>query len=651
MQRTIRILRVTLPIAFFGFVLLIAVSWNRARIQKDRSITQPVTSKIRPVDKPQIESKTFEDTQTVAGRVASHIRATRVVAFQSGWNTLENVQLTIFRPTGLTYELVCPEAQFNSETKEADAKGGVKVTSSDGVEMTTAEIHFDGNRLTNHIPVQFKIDRWTGNAGALDLDVQAEMLRLYERVDATMQPADATDSPMNLKAQEGIYRRKDNNVDFTTNVVMTRDTDRLTGDHMLARFGGDRKSLLGVEGQGHININMADTEESNGVTGRKEITCDRFWSEVANGQISAINAAGDQSLAHAVVEGPPKRDLVAKTFRVGLTNKQVSEMRAEWQVVMKEFGEISREMTTDHLTVYFDPRQHHATNAAIEGNFHYKDPKNEASAVRANYDIINDHVVLTATPGFDATVTSDGQTLKAKLIEFSPRAGTAKATGEVIAQLVSKQNGPSADSTNIFPANKPVFVNSDMVTMRQANKLAVFTGHVRAWQETNTLFSEEMQVQGMGDQVAARGNVRTFLYNTSGTEQRKTPMQTRSDHFAAHKNDRRIELLGNVNIDDDQRHMTAEKATFFFDLSRKLDRIEAENKVVLVEQPTSRKGTGEKAIYYVNRRVIHMSGTPATVTAPNGTVTGEQIAIDLARNKVEIMSPTSATKGTYKQQP
>jgi len=159
-----------------------------------------------------------------------------------------------------------------------------------------------------------------------------------------------------------------------------------------------------------------------------------------------------------------------------------------------------------------------------------------------------------------------------------------------------------------------------------------------------------MQVQGMGDQINARGNVRTSLYNTAGTDQRKTPMLTRSDHFAAHKAERRIDLLGNVKIDDEQRHLTAEKATFYFDSAKKLERIEAENKIVLLEQPAGRKGTGDKATYFVNRRVIYMNGSPATVTSPNGSVSGDQIAIDLARNKVEIMSPTSATKGTYKPQ-
>jgi len=38
--------------------------------------------------------------------------------------------------------------------------------------------------------------------------------------------------------------------------------------------------------------------------------------------------------------------------------------------------------------------------------------------------------VLTASSGFDPTVVSDGQTVKAKQIEFSPKGGTAKATGE-----------------------------------------------------------------------------------------------------------------------------------------------------------------------------------------------------------------------------
>src|SRR5216117_846225 len=205
MQRTIRFLRIALPIAFVAFLLLIALSWNRNRIAKDKNVSEPVAT-TRPV-KAIAESKKFEDTQTIGGRVVSHIVAERVVAYKSAWNTLEDVRLTLYRQNGLTYELSCPNAEFNGETKEADAKGGVKVTSSDGVEIATAEIHYDGNRLTNNIPVEFKIDRWQGNAGALDLDVQAETLHLARRIDETMTPALATEPPMTIKAADGVFRR------------------------------------------------------------------------------------------------------------------------------------------------------------------------------------------------------------------------------------------------------------------------------------------------------------------------------------------------------------------------------------------------------------------------------------------------------------
>ncbi|HEY3053153.1 MAG TPA: LPS export ABC transporter periplasmic protein LptC [Thermoanaerobaculia bacterium] len=649
MQRTIRILRVALPIAFVAFVLLIALSWNRNRVKKEKSVSEPIAT-TRTGDKPQAESKGFEDTQTIGGRVVSHIVAKRVVAYKSSWNTLEDVHLTLYRQSGLTYELSCPQAQFNGETKEADAQGGVKVTSSDGVEISTAQIHYDGNRLTNDIPVQFKIDRWDGNAGALDLDVQAETLHLSKHVDATTTPV-ATEPPMTIKALDGVFRRRENDVTFTQHAVMTRGADSVAADKMSGRFSQDRKKLVAMEGSGHVQMVMsAAAQPGENLGGRKVIDCERFFSELGpDGQIAAINAVGEPGLAHAVLDGPPKRDIVARTFRIALANRAVHEIKAEWDVVMKELGEVTRESSADHVTVTFDPAQHRAVSAFIEGAFKYHDPKTDASAVRANYDIANDRVLLTATPGYDPTVTSEGSVLKAKQIEFSPRGQTARATGAVIAQLVSK-GGPSADSTNIFPggSKQPVFVNSDSLLMRQATKIAVFTGNVRAWQENNTLLAQELQIQGNGQIVTAHGGVRTILYN-AGAEARKTPVQSKSDQLVARRNDRRLELSGNVQIDDESRTVTAEKATFYFDANRKIDHIDAETKVVVVEKPTNRRMAGDKATYFVNKKLVTVNGSPATATGPQGSVSGQQIVFDLVRNHVQVVSPTGKTELNYKQ--
>jgi lipopolysaccharide transport protein LptA len=156
-------------------------------------------------------------------------------------------------------------------------------------------------------------------------------------------------------------------------------------------------------------------------------------------------------------------------------------------------------------------------------------------------------------------------------------------------------------------------------------------------------------VLGAGDSITARGNVRATLYNT-GTEARKVPLQSKSEQLIARRSDRQIDLLGGVVIVDETRTVSAEKATLFFDEQRKIQRIEAHEKVVLVEKAGNRKGTGDKAIYHVKQKMAYLHGTPATATEPQGTLSGQQIVFDLNRNRVQVLSPTGETQGTFKQQ-
>lgn len=653
MQRTIRVLKVALPILLLAFIAALVLNWRKTTIQRGDRDDVAVTSTQRPGDRGVAEGMAFEDVQTIGGRVVSRIRARRVVSHESGWTTLEEAYLTIYRANGLTYEVVCPQAQFHSETKEAVAKGGVRVATSDGIEIRTAEIAFDGNRLTNDIPLEFKIDRWDGKAGALDLDVAGETLRLHKNVTAVMAPANPAEMPMTLTGEQSIFHRRENTVTFDKKVEMVRGPENVKVDWMIGRFTQDRKQLVGLEGNGNAVIVMAgSTAPGEDLGGRKEITCDGFFTEVGPaGEITAINARSEAQPARAILDGPPRRDISARGFRVAMANNAVTEIKADWQVVMKELGEPAREILAEHVTVYFDPNSRRARSAYLEGNFKYTDPKTTASAFRANYDIAGDRIVLTTDPGWQATVVSDGHTLKAKTIEFSPRAQTARASGSVIAQLASRGKGSvSADATTLFPSNSaPVFVNSDELFMRQTDRSAVFTGNVRAWQETNTIVSNELHVQGAGDALSARGNVRTMLYN-SADPARRTPVQSTSEQLVARRTDRRIDLVGKVVIIDDARRLESEKTSLFFNAAQKIQRIEAETNVRVTEIPTSRKGQGDKAIYNVDKKMIYMYGSPATVSEPKGSFSGEQIVFDLTRNKVQVVSPGGQTTGTYKHE-
>lgn len=654
MQRTIRVLRIALPFVIIAFIAYIALNWNGRTRHHRNSPATPITSTQRPDDRAGAESMAFEDVQTIGGRVVSRIVARRVVAFpESGWNTLEGVKMTLYRENGLTYELGCPEAQFNSRTKEAEAKGGVRLSSSDGVEIVTAEIRYDGARLTNEVAVQFRVDRWQGKAGALDLDVQGETLRLFKNVEADMIMVQPDEVPLKISGVESIFRRHENTSEWRDHVRMDRGPERVSSDWMLGRFTQDRRQLTGLEGNGNVVIVMAaNAAPGEDLGGRKEITCDHYHTELGpDGQIGALVAtATGAAPVHAVLDGPPKRDIVARVVRVGLANRVVSDIKADSQVTMKELGADPREVRAEHVVVWFDPATRHARAADLEGGFHYSDAKNTASAFRAKYDIVNDKITLTTDPGWQATVVADGQTLKAKTIEFSPKAQTAHASGAVIAELVSKGGGAAPNATTLFPGgNKPVFVNSDDLVLRQASKIALFTGRVRAWQDNNTLLANELQMQGTGETITARGGVRTLLYNT-GTDARKTPLQTRSDQLVARKAERRIDLVGTVNIVDESRNLKSDKAAFYFDDKNKIQRIEPEGSVDVADSVTKRKGAGDKAVYQVDKKMIFLSGNPATISDPTGSVSGQQISFDLARNRVQVMSPEGQTKGTYKHE-
>jgi lipopolysaccharide transport protein LptA len=185
--------------------------------------------------------------------------------------------------------------------------------------------------------------------------------------------------------------------------------------------------------------------------------------------------------------------------------------------------------------------------------------------------------------------------------------------------------------------------------MRQSNKQAVFSGNVKAWQVNNTLLAQELQVQGNGEVITARTNVTTTLYN-AGTENRKIPVRSKSDQLVARRNDHRIELSGNVEINDDQRTMNGEQATFFFDNNRKIEHVEAMNKVVVVEKTANRKMTGDKMTYYLAKRMVYVDGNPATGVDPRGSISANQIVYDIARGLMTAGSaPASKTEIIYKQ--
>lgn len=641
MHSTVRTLRIALPIAFFLFVaLLVAMYTSNARRASAARPTE--TSTLRGDDRPQLVTFEFEDTQTVAGRVVSKIQAQRMIGFSSGWYTLEGVEITIFRRSGQTYQIACPAAQFNATTKEAEAKGGVKVSSSDGLRIATDALVFDGNRMLNEIPVHFGIDLWSGTAGGVDLNVEHESVRLIRGIHATLAPQTPQEPPVQADAGEIVFYRGKGEVTLTEKVRATRATDRFEVDAMTARFAEDRNTLVGLEGFGNLLAKLGAPAAAM-PAGEKSISGERFAAEMGpKGEIVAVNIIGDQRPAKALMPDVPPRELEARLIRIGLSAGVLTEIRADGNVSMIEKGPSNRRVTAGRVTVYFDRATRQALSGLLEMGVAFTDGKTEAVADRGNYDIAGDRVILTGTPTAVPSAKNELQSIRAARLELSPKDGMMRADGSVVAQLRSKP-GASPDAGLFGGSGKaPIFVNSDSFVTRRSTRQSAFSGNVRAWQGENLLLANDVLITGAGEAIQATGKVRATLHNTK-VQGRNAPLAAQAERLAARKESREVELEGQVVIEDDGRKLTADRATIYLDAAQKIERVEATGNVVLAEPATGRKATGSKAVYRLTQRMIHLDGTPAVLEDQRGTVKGTRIIFDLAKNRVDVASSSEAT--------
>lgn len=648
MVRSVRILRIVLPILFVAFLALIVVSYS-ANSRRGQNVTEPVRSDIRQQDEPRLVATEFEDVQTIGGKIVSRIRARRTMGFESGWYTLEDVHLTMYRDGGDSYELSAPQAQFKAETKEAEAAGGVRVTSSDGVLIETETIHFDGSRLVNRVPVRFKADQWEGNAGSVDFNLTSERLRLGDGLRGTLRSTAPGSPPVAIRANEASFDRMAGEALFRGDVVVTRAADTMATETITARFDKERQELSALEGCCGVVMTIAPGSSLAPQAGSTVVRAERFFSDIGpGGEIRAVYAQGGGSAAVADLAGPPARRVEAQEFRVVFGDRGVSQLEASGNAVITETGPTPRTVRAAKMITWFDPVNGKPASAQLEGNLQYSDARNKATAQKATFDFVADRVLLLSVPGALPAVTTDAQSLTAQQIEANPKSGIVRANGSVKARFVSGRGSSTFGGSGIFPESEsPVFVNSDSLVLQQKEQLALFSGQVRAWQDDNILLANEMRVEQAGGSLTASGNVRAVLYN-AGQRESRSPVKASASTLTARRGEKTARLQDEVRIDDQGRTLSASSAEFLFGADDQLERVEATGSVEVSEKAAGRKGTGERLLYRVPQKMIHLEGSPATVSDPQGTVKGSEIVFDLARDRVEVLRGEGRTEATYR---
>lgn len=640
MTPAVRILRVALPIIFVGFVVLIVLSFT-ANERKDEESGEPAAG-LRRNERPQRIGEQFEGVQTIGGRTVLRIKAQRTVGFESGWYTLEDVELTVYRAGGQTYEVTSAQAQVHAESKELEATEGVRLRSADGLEISTESLRFDGSELIGREPLDFRMRTWQGRAGALQLNVREETVRLTGGVDAAT-PANEDMPATALRADRADFNRATGEVLLEGSVQVKRALDSFQSDRATVRVDLATDRIRSINGEGNARVLMprgAEGSDSGAVT----VRADRFAGEFdPQGQLAAVQALG--APARADLTGPPARTITAPSFRMHMPGGQLTEIQGTGgvRVVEQVPGGNLRQIDAQTASAILNPATREVTTVQAQGGVRIRDAQVAGEGDRAVWDLALQRIILTSAPPRLPTLTTPEQVLRASRLDISLSGSTLTAEGQVYASMRSA----GADNA-VFQSSGPVFVNAESGVFSRSNNTALFQGNVRAWQGSDTLLANELRITHETGVVTAAGNVRTQLtQRTNAGGAGPGMIRTSSRTLVARRNDNRIELEGDVTVNEQGRVVQSDEAVVLVDGNGTLRRVEASGNLTLAEAATGRKGAGSRAVYEPGKNTIILDGEPARISDARGEVRGRQILFDLGKNRVEVLSGSEPTEATY----
>lgn len=224
----------------------------------------------------------------------------------------------------------------------------------------------------------------------------------------------------------------------------------------------------------------------------------------------------------------------------------------------------------------------------------------------------------------------DPKTLKLKAIFTGDNAKQITGSEVFITKFAMKtfRNG---DTNQI-----EVIVEAPECLLDRNNSVASSAGRIKAYtaatnlyiegegffcQQTNALLiiSNKVETVIRKDFIKARSkNTDSLATSSTATNQ---VLKIFSDHFQFLYESNLVTYTGNVRVDDPQMELTCDVLNIFLTTNKTIQRITAENRVVIVNKKDNSRATGERAIYIINtnQEIVELVGHP---TWSDGVRTG-----------------------------
>jgi lipopolysaccharide export system protein LptA len=545
----------------------------------------------------------------------------------------------------------------------AEFSGRVKLTTSDGIVVTTENATYNDEEQMTRIPgpMEFKKGRMTGSGVGATYDQARSVLWLLDQAKVDVAPDKKGSGAIHVTAKAAGMARAEHYLKFQGNERIT--TMELRGNSSMTGKPGSS----GPQDMRATNIDLLYAEDGRTLQAAKLVENASIQLPGAKGKTGRRIAGKAMEIAMApdgatvtnlsanenvLVDLPPDGDAPARRIRSaslmatgpaggGIQNATFSgnvEYR-EARGARGKLTEIDRTARSERLDVKTKPGFGDIEQANFHSNVHFTDgPNTVADAPTAVYNIAQDRLELSPGDGDKGPGprVSDGRiSIDAVRIQMGLSNQKMKADTNVRSVMTQTPAKPAAKTEavkvpSLLKQDEPVTVKSNRLDYDGASSLATYEGNATLWQGKTDIKADKIVVDDKTGNLRATTNVVSNLVLTQPNVKKPAAGTASAPKAAAPKPEvveptiiRANELLyedakhratyaGAAHMSGPNGDVTGDKIELFLaEQGGQLERAEADGNVV--SRQDNRRAYGEHLTYVAKDDLYTMTGRPVKI--------------------------------------
>jgi len=642
------------------------------------------------------------------GREKFRLLAAKEIAYDDGRHELEKVDLTASGETQKDgsikkMRITSERGAYTPDQSLVTFEGAVKVTSSDGLEVTTEQLNYEQQTevASTALAVQFKQGELSGSSIGAQLQAKTHYLALAKDahvVSTNSDPKKKGGLPVEIHSDRASYVETDGVVRFEGNAIVTQGAKSAHADTVTGVVDVKSKKLLRVEMRGNSMLKSLEKEKASEMQSRD---MDFLFDEAqhlkqaaATGSARALSLEKDSpreiiaERIDAAYKPGEKESLLQTVVTQGRTTmkievaegapnaKEVSERVIEADAVNATFRDDGKSMSRAEATgnailtitpKTITPKSERRKLRAAKFTVDFFDKGNSLKTFWADGGAVADFEPLE-TKGKQSRKTLAGKKLTANLTEQTQDItdltvdGDAKFT-EFIKE-VSKDAAKDAGKETAKDGPKETERNATAAkaVYTASNQIVALRGKPLLWDASSRANADEIDANVETGESFLRGKVRSIYYSREKTggaapfKKDKAPVTIASDRAVVKHREGAARYQGNVRawqdndfiraenmeLDNGERMLTAwgNAQSAFYEFEREVEKDRKETVPVFT--------TSDKMVYTDANRTAHYEGN---VKVKQGTDQIDAAVADAVMDEQHKLVQLTASNNVVMTQP